>query len=266
MTNKVDFAHIQVEGRSWLIVDTPGIFDTNVPINETLKELAKVMIITSPGVHVFLIVIRINRFTEEEYKAIQILENRFGPELYERAVIVFTGYDDLEADDITFENYIENLNDNLKSVVNACGNRTIPFTNRLKINRDVSKHQVKDLVKTVDKVVKSKKYTCYTNDIYEAFEKKIQEDIKKRMDEEKRKKEELKKELEDLKAEQEKLKQDKEKVKQMEKELREMEVKQSSASDIRLNIHNEAKHESGSFFGFIGGVVWTLLFSWWWPL
>ena len=258
MTNKVDFAHIQVEGRSWLIVDTPGIFDTNVPINETLRELAKVMIITSPGVHVFLIVIRINRFTEEEYKAIQIL----GPELYERAVIVFTGYDDLEADDITFENYIENSNDNLKSVVNACGNRTIPFTNRLKTNRDVSKHQVKNLVKTVDEVVKSKEYTCYTNDIYKAFEKKIQEEIKKRMDEENWEKEELKKALEDLKAEKE---QAKEVIKQKEKELQEMEVKQSSASDIRKNIHNEAKHESESFAGFIGGALWKVFCSWWWP-
>ena len=265
MTHKVDFAHIQVEGRSWLIVDTPGIFDTNVPINETLRELAKVMIITSPGVHVFLIVIRINRFTEEEYKAIQILENRFGPQLFERAVIVFTGYDDLEADDITFENYIENSNDMLKSVINACGNRTIPFTNRLKINRDVSKHQVKNLAKSVDKVVKSKKYTYYTNEVYEAFEKKIQERIKKQMDEEKREKEELKKALEELEAGKEKLDQAEEKIKQKEKELLEMEVKQSSASDIRINIHNEAKHESGSFFEFVGGVLWTLLCSWWWP-
>ena len=269
VTLKVDSANIQVEGRSLLIVDTPGIFDTNVPMNETLKELAKVMIITSPGFHVFLIVIRLNRFTEEEAKAVQVLANRFGPELYERAVIVFTGYDDLEADDISFQTYINHSNDMLKELINACGNRTIPFNNRLQLNGDASKQQVKELLRTVDKVMESKQYTFYTNEIYKAFEKKINEEINRRQEKERQQKEELNKALEDLKAEKGKLEQAEEEKKQYEKELREMEVKLSSRSDIRINIHNEAKHESGSFLesvvGFVGGTLWTLFVGWWWP-
>ena len=254
-----------MEGKSLLIVDTPGIFDTNFDVNETMKELTKVMIITSPGFHVFLIVIRLNRFTEEEAKSVQILAFRFGPELFERAVIVFTGYDDLQADDTSFENFIDDSNDVLKELINKCGNRVIPFNNRLPLNSDASKQQVRKLLGMVDQVLESKNHTCYTNEIYKAVEKKLNEEIDKREEEERRKMEELQRMIEELLAEKEKRKEAEEKAKRYQEELRELKVNQASRSDIRINIHNEAKNESGSFLEFIGGALWTIFVSWWWP-
>ena len=262
MTLKVDSANIQVEGRSLLIVDTPGIFDTNVPMNETLKELSKVMIITSPGFHVFLIIIRLNRFTEEEAKSVKMLAMKFGPELYERAVIVFTGGDDLEADEITFENFIKSSNKRLRDLLKVCGNRAIVFNNRLPLYGDARRQQVKKLLTKVDEVMKSTNYTYYTNEIYEAFEEKINEEIEKRMKEQRRKEQALVEALEALKAEKQKREQAEAEIKRHEEELRELEENQHSRSHHRRKIHEEAKSESWS----ISGTLWKYFVGWWWPL
>ena len=145
VTTKCQFAQFEVEGRQLLVVDTPGIFDTNTPNIEAAKELSKVMIITSPGFHVFVIVIRVGRFTEEEHNSVQILATMFGPELYERAVIVLTGLDDLEADGISFESFIKSAGENLTTLFADCGHRVVPFNNRLPLNGNARMGQVRKL-------------------------------------------------------------------------------------------------------------------------
>lgn len=259
VTLKVDFANVQVEGRSLLIVDTPGIFDTNVPMNETLKELSKVMIITSPGFHVFLIVIRLNRFTEEEDKSVKMLAKRFGPELYERAVIVLTGADDLEADEMSFEDFIKSSNTMLNKLLTNCGNRVIAFNNRLPLNGEARRQQVKKLLTEVDRVMESTNYSYYTNKIFEAFEKMINEEIDKRMEAERQKAQALKEALEALKAETRKREEAEAERKRIEEELRI--TNQYSRDDYRRKFHKDAKDESWS----IPGTLWNLFVGWWWP-
>ena len=162
------------------MVDTPGIFDTNTPNIETAKELSKVMIITSPGFHVFVIVIRVGRFTEEEHNSVQILATMFGPELYERTVIVLTGLDDLEADGISFESFIKSAGENLTTLFADCGHRVVPFNNRLPLNGNARMGQVRKLITTIDIVIKSNENSYYTNEVYEAIQKYLDEELDRR--------------------------------------------------------------------------------------
>ena len=214
VTKHCDFARFEIEGKPVLIVDTPGLFDTDTSHMETIQELAKVMTITAPGFHVFFIVIKMgNRFTEEEYNSILMLRKMFGPELYERSVIVFTGLDTLEHDGDTFENYVASASENLAKLIEECDRRIVPFNTRLlgANNEDARKKQNKLLMKTIETILKSKQNSYYTNEIYEEIQDEIDKEIKRRRaekeakrQEEERKERERKKLREDL--EQEKMK------------------------------------------------------------
>lgn len=90
VTKKCHAAPLKFEGRDLLVVDTPGLYDTELKQEETLNEIGKVMGLTSPGFHAFIIVVKVGRFTEEEKNTVDMLAQKFGPEFYERAVVLFT--------------------------------------------------------------------------------------------------------------------------------------------------------------------------------
>lgn len=61
-----------LDGQEVVVIDTPGLFDTRVDERTTVISIAQCVVLASPGPHVFLIVIKLSRFTEEE--------NAFGAE------------------------------------------------------------------------------------------------------------------------------------------------------------------------------------------
>uniref|UniRef100_A0A3Q2EGB5 AIG1-type G domain-containing protein n=1 Tax=Cyprinodon variegatus TaxID=28743 RepID=A0A3Q2EGB5_CYPVA len=73
-----------------VVVDTPGLFCTLKPNRETLIEMAKCICMAAPGPHVFLVVIQLNRFTEEEKIAVKMIQKWFGEEASKYSMILFT--------------------------------------------------------------------------------------------------------------------------------------------------------------------------------
>lgn len=53
-------------GKRLVVVDTPGLFDTNQTEQEILIEITKWYTLVSPGIHAILLVVQVGRFTEEE--------------------------------------------------------------------------------------------------------------------------------------------------------------------------------------------------------
>ena len=72
-----------VHGLEVAVVDTPGIFDTDDEQENTLLEIMKCLLLTSPGPHAFLLVISIQRYTKEARKAVSILRKYFGADALE---------------------------------------------------------------------------------------------------------------------------------------------------------------------------------------
>uniref|UniRef100_A0A674CK45 Si:dkey-30g5.1 n=1 Tax=Salmo trutta TaxID=8032 RepID=A0A674CK45_SALTR len=161
VTADIEKQNAAVDGWDVSVVDTPGLFDTQLTAEELTCEIGRSIYESSPGPHAFLIVIRVNdRFTEQEKRAIEILECVFGSGLAKHAIILFTHGDALEG------NSLEKLiggNRDLSRVVEQCGGRYHVLNNKSRGNRD----QVTELMEKIDRMVEENGGSCYTNEMFE---------------------------------------------------------------------------------------------------
>ncbi|XP_073707280.1 GTPase IMAP family member 4-like [Garra rufa] len=170
------------------VIDTPGLFDTGVDNDETKKETVKCISMVSPGPHVFLLVIQLGRFTQEEKDTVKMIQEMFGDQSRMYTMVLFTRGDDLRGKSI--EDFIEE-NDSLQYLIQQCGNRYHVFNN---IETE-DQMQVSKLLDKIDRMVAANGGSFYTNEMFQQAEENIKEEqerILKEKDEEiKRREEEL---------------------------------------------------------------------------
>ncbi|XP_053494411.1 golgin subfamily A member 6-like protein 22 [Ictalurus furcatus] len=182
---------VEVNKREITVIDTPGLFDTNIDNAETKKEIIKCISMAAPGPHVFLLVLKIgNRFTQEERETVKIIEKTFGQKSNIYTIVLFTGRDQLKGRNI--EGYIEKAGPWLKRLLSECGNRYHVFNN----NDKYSNTQVLTLLDKIDSMVKVNGGGCYTNEMFQKVEEALEEEkeriLKEREEQIEREKEELK--------------------------------------------------------------------------
>lgn len=163
VTQTCEFENVPNCLRKITVVDTPGLLDTSKTADIMKKEIAKCIQITTPGPHVFLLVIQIGRFTKEEQNCVDALEKLFGPKASNYMIVVFTHGDKLTTQGITIENYLKEGHKKVKQLLNRCGNRYHVFDNSNIKNRA----QVVNLIKKIDEMVASNKETYYTDEMFE---------------------------------------------------------------------------------------------------
>ncbi len=123
-----------VQGRSVAVVDTPGLFDTALSKEKVQEEIVKCVSLSAPGPHVFIIVLSVGRFTNEEKNTVDLIKMIFGPSAAQFSIVLFTRGDDLKNE--TIEQYVEkSKNAVLKKLIRDCGNRFLVFNNRGGKNR-----------------------------------------------------------------------------------------------------------------------------------
>lgn len=92
-----------------VVVDTPGLFDTNRTEEEILVDMTKWFSFVSPEIHSIILVVQVGRISEEEQKMIAFLIRVFGDDLKDFLVVVFTKKERLEDGDITIDDFIETI-------------------------------------------------------------------------------------------------------------------------------------------------------------
>lgn len=110
-------------GRKIVLVDTPGLFDTQVPYERLSREIIRCVNMSTPGPNAFLLVIQISRFTDEEIETFNRLFDLFGDGMGNFAIILFTKLDDLEGEETTIDTYIEDGPKPLKELIKRCQGR-----------------------------------------------------------------------------------------------------------------------------------------------
>ncbi len=141
---------------------------------EQLKaEIVKCVYMSAPGPHVFLLVMSLDmRYTNEEKNTVKWIQENFGEEASRYTIILFTRGDQLKG--IMLDDYISENND-LKALVNMCGDRFHLFNNEDMKNRS----QVTELLEKIEKMVSENGGQHYTNEMYRKAQDEIESEARK---------------------------------------------------------------------------------------
>ncbi|XP_030649179.1 GTPase IMAP family member 8-like [Chanos chanos] len=228
----------EVSGRQITVIDTPGLFDTEVDNEQIKKEISKCISMVTPGPHVFLLVIEVRRLTPEEKEAVKIIQKMFGDESQMYTMVLFTKADKLRKK--TIEQYIGDPGGDLRNLIDQCGNRYHVFNNTDPSNQT----QVVELLDKIDTMVSENGGTFYTNEMFRQVEEALQEEkermLRERVEEIEREKEELKAKYE---AEIERMKGEIEEDKKRQNEERNRREEEFRESEQRLKSEMEEREE-----------------------
>lgn len=151
------------------VIDTPGWCDSSQFQTEMKQNIIKFVINCKP--HVFLLVLPIGRFTNEEITTVMNILKEFGDEVIKYMIVLFTKGDELEERPI--EDYLEELHSDLKKIIQVCGGRYHVFNN--KSNKD--RQQVSSLLKKMNEIVKKNEEKRYTEATYNLKKKEFRKEV-----------------------------------------------------------------------------------------
>ncbi|XP_051801839.1 GTPase IMAP family member 8-like [Acanthochromis polyacanthus] len=134
-----------VEGRWVSVVDTPGLFSSQLSPKEVKAELLAAVKLSSPGPHAFLLTLQLGRFTEEEQKGLQTLQNMLSSNISKHTMVLFTYGDRLEDTDVQ---QLIREDDNLQQLLKNCSGYCHVFNNRQMEDR----RQVQRLLDKIDSI------------------------------------------------------------------------------------------------------------------
>ncbi|XP_067260194.1 GTPase IMAP family member 7-like [Chanodichthys erythropterus] len=155
-----------VNGRKVSVIDSPGLFDTSLTTTEVVNRIKLCIPLSAPGPHVFLVVIQLGRFTDEEAEAVKIIQAIFGEESSTYTMALFTHGDQLEENIHTFVR----RSPKLLSFIKKCSGRYHVFN-----NKEENPEQFIQLLDQIDKMVNGNGGQHYTSEMLERAEKVIEE-------------------------------------------------------------------------------------------
>ncbi|XP_012708012.2 uncharacterized protein LOC105917684 [Fundulus heteroclitus] len=162
-TSEYQIQSKSVHERRITLLDTPGF---SYAEGELKDELARCTRRCTPGPHVFLIVLKVEKSLQQQLAVIHKICQCFSEEAFKYAAVVFTHSDQL-ASGIQIEQYIDQ-NPSLKDLIMKCSNRYLVIDCKNDQWGDKTKFQMSQLFNTIDKIVTGHRGGCYTNTMLQA--------------------------------------------------------------------------------------------------
>ncbi|XP_039546709.1 GTPase IMAP family member 9-like [Pimephales promelas] len=157
-----------INGRNVSVIDSPGLFDTSLTKDEVIDRIKLCIPLSVPGPHVFLVVIQLGRFTDEEAEAVRIIQEVFGEESSTYTMALFTHGDRLEDNNI--HTFVRN-SPKLLRFIRTCRGRYHVFN-----NKEQNPEQVIQLLDQIDKMVTGNGGQHYTSEMLERAERAVEEE------------------------------------------------------------------------------------------
>ncbi|XP_071104206.1 GTPase IMAP family member 9-like [Haliotis cracherodii] len=150
VTKTCEYASGERFGRVVQLVDTPGLFDTNLKKDVVETEIKKSVAMSSPGPHAFLLVTSFtHRFTDEEQKVFKEIDGMFGEGVTRHMIVVFTSRDQI--DKMTVSEYLSCAPECLQQLLKSAGGGYLSFNN--KGQHEEKEEDVKALFSRIDQMV-----------------------------------------------------------------------------------------------------------------
>ncbi|KAL0203425.1 hypothetical protein M9458_001443, partial [Cirrhinus mrigala] len=196
VTGECEKFNAVINTRNVSVIDSPGLFDTSLTTEEVVSRIKLCIPLSAPGPHVFLVVIQLGRFTDEEAETVRIIQTIFGEESSNYTMALFTHGDRLEDENI--HKFVRD-SPKLLSFIKTCNGRYHVFNNQEK-----NPEQVIQLLDQIDKMVTGNGGQHYTSEMLERAEREIEKE-KQRIQKEKQhilkeKEEQRQREIEALRA------------------------------------------------------------------
>ncbi|XP_043320024.1 GTPase IMAP family member 8-like isoform X1 [Cervus canadensis] len=153
------------KGRDLLIIDTPGLFDTNESQNTILSEIKDYLFTSHRGLHAIILVIQLGGYTQEEQQTLALIKNLFGEAAMKYMIILFTHKE--EQEDKSLRDYVRE-GKKLQSLMKECGDRYCVFSNRT--DQAEKEAQVKELLELIDKMVQNNRGAYFPNAAHKGTE------------------------------------------------------------------------------------------------
>lgn len=117
-----------VNGLNVTLIDTPGIFNTDRTKAEVQCEIYSCYLQSAPGPHAFIVVLLVEKYTEQEQAIIDQITLNFGENVFRYATVVFTHGDQLQEgmEIMEFVRQSKGLSDLIKK----CGGRCHVIDNK----------------------------------------------------------------------------------------------------------------------------------------
>ncbi|KAL1282110.1 hypothetical protein QQF64_000913 [Cirrhinus molitorella] len=189
VTGECEKFNAVINSRNVSVIDSPGLFDTSLTTEEVVNRIKVCIPLSAPGPHVFLVVIQLGRFTDEEAETVRIIQTIFGEESSNYTMALFTHGDRLE--DKNIHRFVRD-SPKLLSFIKTCKGRYHVFNNQEK-----NPEQVIQLLDQIDKMVTGNGGQHYTNEMFEMAERAIEKEKQRIL---KEKEEQRQKEIEALRT------------------------------------------------------------------
>uniref|UniRef100_A0A8C1L6U9 AIG1-type G domain-containing protein n=1 Tax=Cyprinus carpio TaxID=7962 RepID=A0A8C1L6U9_CYPCA len=150
------------------VIDTPGLFDPSFTIEEMVSRIKLCIPLSTPGPHIFLLVLQPGRFTKEDRDTVDIFLKIFGEDADKHAMILFTHGEEFEGRNI--QEFVAD-NPDLKILFKKCQKRYHVFNNESKDTM-----QVNQLFEKIHKMISENGGRCYTSEMLEKAQIAIQEE------------------------------------------------------------------------------------------
>lgn len=217
-------------------------------------ELSRCIGLSSPGPHCFLLVMESTRFTSEEENCINQFADMFGNNFFHYVIVVFTRKDDLDRENKTIREYLEEADDTLKDLIKKCSYRYIAFNNMDK--SPSGENQAEEVLEMIQDIVSQNNGSFYTNELYALAEKHIQKRENKIVE---RRNSEMKDEIEKIGNKMSKKNLSSKETERERKEIREqIEDKYAKLPDPRHQVRINLSEVGSAFLGMLVGVLGTL--------